>query len=169
MPYELSGYGYGAQIEVGADEDEIDDILSGMDDDDDFELGARRRRVRRPKGRLVPVIPNRLGQQALGLGTTALTANGSATVTLTPQLPFKPYRLSTTATGVRIDDIRVGNASQFVAAGSIPAEVFGPTAIGTRLKGDTAVPGVDIIITITDTSGAANTFEGALIGDVAQK
>lgn len=164
--YELSGYGYGAEIEVGADEDDddLDDILSGMDD----EVGRRRRR-RRPKGRLVPIKPSRLSNLPLGLGSTTLTANQSTTVTLTPQLPFKPYRLVTTSTGVRIDDIKVGNASQFVASGSIPAEVFAPDAVGTRLKGDTAVPGVDIILSITDTSGAGNTFEGVLIGDVAQR
>ena len=165
MAYELAGYGYGAEIEVGAEDDDIEDILSGLDEP---ELGARRAR-RRSKARLVPIVPNRLSNLPLGLGVTALTANQSTTVTLTPQLPFKPYRLLTNSTGVRIDDIRVGNASQFVAAGSIPSEIFAPNAVGTRLKGDTAVPGVDIIISITDTSGAANSFSGALIGDVAQR
>lgn len=176
--------------------DEVDELLAELSGEDDYEdiigydemVGRRRRRrrrprfrARRPRRRLVrrrsrprmsqvmrKIRPSQARRYPLGLGTTVLAANATAVITVNPQLPFKLMRLSTPSTNVTVDNIQIGTVSQFVAAGGIPAEVFAPNAIAVDLKGDTAVPGVQIQITVTDTSGAANTFTGAFFGLVAQ-
>ena len=168
--------------------DEVDDLLDALTEG---EVGARRRRRYRSRGRRRRYRPRRRyrmrrrsrprrklmmkkvkASQArtypLGLGTTALAANATAVITVNPQLPFKLMKLATPSTDVQVDNIQIGTVSQFVAAGGIPAEVFAPNSVGVGLKGDTAVPGVQIQITVTDTSGAANTFTGAFFGLVAQ-
>jgi hypothetical protein len=176
--------GYGAEIVgddmdalVGDDDlsDDIDDLLDMLEGDDDAdwsEVGARRRRRRIPAGvrrkYLRKLRARSLRRYPLGLGTTALAANASAIITVNPQLPYKLERLLTPSVSGTVDNIQVGIVSQFVNAGAIPWEVFAPTTIGTALKGDTAIPGVAIQITVTDTLGAANTFAGALMGLVAQ-
>jgi hypothetical protein len=173
--------------------DEVDQLLaelSGEYDDDlgyddlgyDDMVGARRRRRRRRRPRrrarrparprmsqsMRRLRPSQARRYPLGLGTTALLANATAVITVNPQLPFKLLRLSTPSTNITVDNIQIGTVSQFVAAGGIPSEVFAPNSIGIDLKGDTAVPGVQIQITVTDVSGAANTFRGAFFGLVAQ-
>lgn len=165
--------------------DEVDELLAELSGYDDAMVGARRRRRRRRRPmfmrrrrrrrprprytqRMRKIRPSQARRYPLGLGTTALAANATAVITVNPQLPFKLMRLSTPSTNVTVDNIQIGTVSQFVAAGGIPAEVFAPNAIGVDLKGDTAIPGVQIQITVTDTSGAANTFRGAFFGLVAQ-
>lgn len=184
------GYDYdymGEDELIGEDElvgDEVDELLEALEGE---EVGARRRyrrrmparrrsSYRRPIRRTAPRRGLMLARQKqtqarrypLGLGSTALLANATAVITVNPQLPFKLMRLSTPSTGITVDNIQIGTVSQFVAAGGIPAEVFAPNAIAVDLKGDTAVPGVQIQITVTDTSGAPNTFTGAFFGLVAQ-
>lgn len=190
--------GYGEEI-VGADDDDIADILSGLgydsdedelsgDDDwyDDAELGAfnirkllsrmrkrgrgRRRRRRYPGRRaaLKPIRARNLRRYPLGLGVTNIGAGASAVISASPQLPFKIERLVTPVTGFSINNISVGTVSQFVAAGAIPSEVFSADAVGVALRGDTAVPGVQVQLTVTNNGGAAADFSGALIGLVAQ-
>lgn len=174
--------------------DDVDDLLEALEGEfDDDEIGARRAYSRsryrrspsrsryrsrsrsrysrsRPRRRfgLVRQRQTQARRYPLGLGSTALAANATAVITVNPQLPFKLMRLSTPSTNVTVDNIQIGTVSQFVAAGGIPSEVFAPNAIAVDLKGDTAVPGVQIQITVTDTSGAANTFTGAFFGLVAQ-
>lgn len=195
MSQELSGYGEDI-IETGYDEDElvgdevdIDDVLdliSGYSDDDDEddeesgydddEVGRRRRKKkkkRRPRRRLSKALMRRLKARQfrrypLGLGVTALAANATAVLTVTPQLPYKLMKLSTPSQNITVDNIQIGTVSQFVAAGGVPSECFIPNAVDSELKGDTCVPGVQIQITVTDVSGAANTFRACLWGLVAQ-
>ena len=157
MPYEISGFNAGPEI-VG---DDLEDILGAMDDDE-YELSGRAQkklRIRRP---------NRLANLPLPIDATVVAAGESATIRLRPQQIFKPYRISTTSTNFSITDVRVGNSSQFVSAGGIPSECFAPNATMVALKGETAVPGMEIIV-IVENLDAANpqTFRGMIIGDVA--
>ena len=166
--------------------DEVDDLLDALTEG---EVGRRRRRRsrrsryrRRPRRRMrmrrrsrprrklmmKKIRSSQARTYPLGLGTTALAANATAVITVNPQLPFKLMKLATPSTNVQVDNIQIGTVSQFVAAGGIPSEVFAPNSVGVGLKGDTAVPGVQIQITVTDTSAAANTFTGAFFGLVAQ-
>lgn len=173
--------GYGEDI-VGLDElvgDVVDDVLSSLegDFDDDDDVGQIRRKLKKKvKARFVPKIskaikkirPSQSRLYPIGLGVTSVPAGGQVILVLTPQLPFKPVRLSTPAVGLYIQDIQVGTASQFAGPGAIPTACFAPAAADSCLKGDTAVPGVVIQITVTNPTIAAINMDGMLLGDVAQ-
>lgn len=162
--------------------DEVDELLAALSGYAD-EIGARRRKkkAKKKKRKLVrKVVQPKASQMMrqlratqarrypLGLGITSVGAGATAIIAVNPQLPFKLLRLSTAITGFTIDNIQIGTTSQFVAAGAIPSEVFAPNAMGVDLKGDTAIPGVQIQITVTNTGAAAANFTGALFGLVAQ-
>ena len=160
--------------------DVIDDLLSGVDDDDDEiegvddedELlegygeqivGAARRRRRRSGGRR-KVKAKGLNRLAIGIGSTTIAATTSAVVTVTPQLPFRLERFISPSTGLLITDIKVGTNSQFVGSGSIPIEVFAANSVGVALRGDTAVPGVDIALGLSNPTAGGLAATGAYIG-----
>ena len=172
--------GYGEEI-VGDDEmdydAELDEILAGEDDDD--EIGRRRSKKARRKRRkaklararmkaLRKVRNRQLRRYPLGLGATSIGAGATAIIAANPQLPFRVQRLVTPSTGLLIDNLAVGTVSQFVSAGAVPVEVFAPNSFAVSLRGDTAVPGVQVQITVSNPTGGALTFSGAIIGAVAQ-
>lgn len=135
--------------------DAVDELLAGYGDEI---VGApQRAQVRQVKA-------SRLQRLALGIGSTSVAATSSAVITVTPQVPFKLERFITQSTGLSISDIKVGTASQFVGAGSIPIEIFARDAIGVGLKGDTAVPGVDIALYVGNPSAGALSATGAYLG-----
>lgn len=89
------------------------------------------------------------------------------TITIRPQMTFRVERLvieSDHAGDFLIQDVKVGNRSQFGAAGSIPARIFQENANGVRLRGDTAQPGIDISVTVFNKGGSDQRFSGAIIG-----
>jgi hypothetical protein len=110
------------------------------------------------RGLLLP-----FGRATVGAGLTAdFTAN--------PQVPFRPSSLiigATAIAGLVVDDIKVGKNSQFVASGAAPAAAFGSDATFKGLKFDTAVPGIDIVITVTDVSAVDNVVSMAMFGVAA--
>ena len=169
------------------EEYDIDDILGAMgyDDSDLDELegdvgydmsphalsGYGAEIVGAAPGRqaaIKPVANKSLRRYPLGLGITNIGAGATVIIRANPQLPFKIERITTPTVGMTIDNIQVGTVSQFVAAGAVPTEVFAANAVAVQLKGDTAVPGVDIAVTVTNPGAAAANFSGALIGLVAQ-
>lgn len=174
----LAGYGQEiVEYDEDYDEEDIDDILDALSgEEEDWEaLGqvptAPRRVPGRAKAFVRPVSPRQFRKYPLGLGVTAIAAGTTAVINVNPQLPFKLQRIScesVAAAGLVIDNIQIGTVSQFVAAGAIPVEVFAPDATGVELKGDTAVPGVAIQITVTNPTAGALNFTGALLGLVAQ-
>lgn len=155
--------------------DVVDEILSGVEDDELSGYGeeivgaARRRRA--------AMAPNAGGRpqlqanarMALGLGVTAIATLTSAIITTTPQVPFRLERLVSTSTGLQVTDIKVGTNSQFVGSGSIPIEVFARDAVGVSLRGDTAVPGVDIALALSNPTGGSLNAVGAYIGYAVTK
>lgn len=150
--FEIVGADFDGTEVVG---DAVDELLSGYGEEI---VGApQRARVKR-------TTPNRLQRLALGIGITSVAATSSAVITVTPQVPFKLERFVTQSTGLSISDIKVGTASQFVGAGSIPIEIFARDAIGVGLKGDTAVPGVDIALYLSNGTGGALSASGAYLG-----
>ena len=113
-----------------------------------------------------PVVPREL-VVGVDSGATLIPAGLSVNIPLAPQVTFRLERFiaaDTTSPSFDILDIRVGKDSQFVAAGAVPAEVFSSKAVGVGLKGDTAVPGIQIIITVLNKTLAAARFQGAIIG-----
>jgi hypothetical protein len=165
-------YGWGGDISVGDDdEDDLMDILGAVELGDDYELGAKRKR--KPKGTFTKIAPDRLDQLPLPITTnglpTPIAAGATVQIRLTPQVPFKPKRISTPTAGLLITDVLVGNASQYVSSGAIPTECFSPVATYVQLKGDTAVPGVDIIVVVNNPTVAEVDFSGMIVGPVAQR
>lgn len=136
--------------------DALDTVLSGSGD---VELiGAAR------GARVVNRGPTRLRRLPLGIGVTTIATGNAATITVTPQIPFKLERFVSQSINLQVQDIKVGTNSQFVGSGSIPIEVFGRDSIGVDLKGDTAVPGVDIALMVSNQSGATVTCAGTYLG-----
>jgi hypothetical protein len=109
-------------------------------------------------------------QQPIPIPVTAVTAvSPTADITITPQRLVRVERLvipSTIAPFFRITQLNVGQEPQFVSAGAIPATVFSEVAVGVRLKGDTANLGNTITLSVANTSGADQTFEGCILGTV---
>jgi hypothetical protein len=169
MPDYLMGYGEEIYPEYMGQDNDVDEILDALSGDDDFDeyLGAVPSPMR-PKAVMKRYKPRSFRKYPLGLGVTNVGIGATAVITVNPQLPFKLVRLSTAVTGFLIENIQIGTVSQFVAAGAVPSEIFAPDANDVDLKGDTAVPGVAIQITVTNTNAAAADFTGAFLGLVAQ-
>lgn len=161
--------------------DAIEYALSGMDEfeEDDFgddelsgygeEIVGAARRASRPRRAIRRVKNVQLRRYPLGLGATIIGPGATAIITANPQLPFRVNRLVTAGgAGLLIDNVQVGTVSQFVAAGSVPVEIFAPDAVAVELKGDTAVPGVNVQITVSNPTAGPITFSAAIIGLVAQ-
>lgn len=158
MPYEIVG-----DTELVGDA--VDELLSGSDGWGEDVSGYGEEIVGAPRrAKVKNVKPQRLQRLALGIGVTSVGANSSAVVTVTPQVPFKLERFISQSITLSIGDIKVGTNSQFVGAGSIPIEIFGRDAIGVGLKGDTAVPGVDIALYASNGTAGALTLSGAYLG-----
>jgi hypothetical protein len=179
---ELSGYGdeiVGEDELIGDVVDEVLDELSGIDDDEEDVGAVKRKLKKRIKRKWMPKVRKAIRKvrntqfrnYPIGLGIVPVPAAATVTTNLAPQLPFKPNRLSIPATisaGLVIVDVQVGTASQFAGPGEIPVECFDVTATDVRLKGDTAVPGVVIQITVRNPTAGALNLEGMVLGDVAQ-
>lgn len=116
--------------------------------------------------------PSKARRQLLGVNSTGTIAAG-ATVTLTarPQtVAFRPDRImipATLAPNFVIEDIKVGNTSQFVQSGSIPAEAFVQGMFDGLVEFDTVQTSQDFIIIVSNVSGAPAAFRAAVFGKSA--
>jgi hypothetical protein len=131
--------------------------------------GAQQAAMAQARGR-IPAGIKANAEQILPIDSgTTVAAGATSVITASPQRPFRPERfvVQSAITGsFLINDITVGADSQFVSkSGAIPADVFANNAVGTRLKGTSAVPGVQIQISVTNTTGGALRFLAALIGE----
>lgn len=94
------------------------------------------------------VMPFPNGTFTLAIGTLNLVA--------TPQRAFQIRRLvidqariGASATGlIQVTQLTVGADPQFVQTGSVPASMFGPTAVGILLKPAAARPGVTVTLSL---------------------
>jgi len=153
--------------DLGYDDDILGELLEGDD-----ELGAivRRRKAagKKPvKNVSRSTVAKAFAGRAAGapgvrdyvmpFPATSLTASVTvATQTAQPQRRFIGRRLvialgrnGASATGmVTITSLLVGVESQFASAGSVPADAFGATAVGTMLELDASSPGVTITLTL---------------------
>jgi hypothetical protein len=115
--------------------------------------------------------PMQVREFVIGFGPVVILANSTAIFQAQPQLIFRGSRLivpSALANNFSINDIRVGKDSQAVSANPIPAAAFSELAVGVNLGLDTAVPGIIITISISNTTAAQQTFAAALIGTSMQ-
>ena len=147
--------------------DELDELLEG-----DVEIVGRRRRKRARRRR----ARRRLQVVFAGLPSTTVAAGGQATMEANVSEPFRPERLVLRAVqgpnggtpGAIVDDaslldVRIGTISQNQNLDPVPLQAFNPDAVGVRLRGSTAQPGVGVDITVT-AGTVETTFTGVLIG-----
>jgi len=113
--------------------------------------------------------PTKARKQVLGMVSSGtIAAAGTATITARPQtFAFKPERVFIPASvgpDFTIQDIKVGNISQLVQSGDLPAEAFSQTSFGVEMDMDTVQTSQDFIIQVTNISGAARTFRAMILG-----
>lgn len=103
----------------------------------------------------------------LGFTELAIPAGANRTVTALPQLLFRPDRLiigSDIAAWFTIQGLIIGNRPQQVAAGSSHGLVWAENGVGTGILCDTAEPGIQVQLLVTNISAAARDFRAALFG-----
>ena len=107
---------------------------------------------------------------ALGYGFLFIAPGATTPYTERPQVLFRAERLvipSLFAPALAVVDIKVGNRSQLVNSGQLPAEMFTEVAVGLRLSCDTAQVAQDVTVVLKDTFGAGGSFTFAVIGTAA--
>lgn len=142
---------------------------------------AKAQALKQAMAQQMPGGTDRGREQILPLDSGAspqIAANASQNITSQPQRAFRTERLvidsvtpAAGGTGGNIsssfvvNNLLVGADIQFLAlTGSIPASMFAPNAVGTRLKGTVAVPGIIVTISVTNIDSAAHRFLGAVLG-----
>ena len=166
-----------------AGDDSAGDDLSG-DDQAAAILGALAKRARQGRGRnnLQSAIAKRKmgkalimsnskpvssGVQAIGFLQLAVAAGTQATITTQPQTWFKPMRLvvpGSIAPFFTIDNLIVGNKSQFPSPTPLPAETFIPEAQAVVMDLDTVNPALNMTIMATNISGVPQNFRATFVG-----
>lgn len=156
---------------VGADDEEemLRDIVSGAGDADSLARTMKMLRNIDPNAvALVKRRQQRRRRQILGLSSTvAIPAGGSLIVQAQPQRDFRVERIiipSSIASAFQIDDAKVGQNSQFIAAGSLPGETFTEVAIDAYVHFDTANLGNLIFLSVTNISALPVIFRASLLG-----
>jgi hypothetical protein len=111
--------------------------------------------------------PRSSGVQPLGFFFLNIAAGAQVIVTTQPQVLYKPERLvvpTTIAPFFTIDDILVGNKSQFPSANPLPAEMFIPNAEAVVLELETVNPAINLSLRVTNISGAQQNFRAGFVG-----
>ena len=132
-----------------------------------------------PYGAVPPRPQDNEAMFPLGLGFVLFTDTSATTLTLIaqPQRSFRGERLILSIgkngagaqnTIVLLSDFKVGDISQKIGGGVLPAEVFSADAFGVRLMLDGAVPGMNITLTFNLSNplalGESIFVSGAIIG-----
>lgn len=104
---------------------------------------------------------------------TATVVGGglSANISANPQQLFRPERFvipASLAPSFTIQDIKVGNVSQFPNAGDIPGEVFAQNSFDDGIRFDTVNPAINLQVALTNITGGSLTFRGAFKGTMCQ-
>jgi hypothetical protein len=91
-------------------------------------------------------LPFPTGTFAAGVGALTLPARPQRNIII-ERLVIALGRNGSTATGlVTVTNFTIGVDPQFAQTGSIPADIFSPTAVGTMFKANTAEKGIDVTL-----------------------
>lgn len=99
----------------------------------------------------------------------AVNAGANATITLAPQRLIQILAIlvnSALGTLFTVNDIRVGQQTQFITTGTIPAQLFSEVADGnrSRVKFDSADVGNTVALDVTNLDAVnAQTFRGMIV------
>lgn len=108
----------------------------------------------------------------LGLGAGTLSnVNPIVTLTAQPQRPFRGERLvislarsiGAAVVPVRVSEFKIGENSQLVGAGALPAETFDPASFGVRLAMSPSAPGILINLRVETDTGAVPAGESIAV------
>lgn len=116
---------------------------------------------------LSPRKPSGAGVQAIGFFQAGIAAATQATITTQPQTWFKPMRLvigESIAPFFTVDNIIVGNKSQFPSPVPLPAEGFIPPAEAVVMDLDTVNPALNLTLQVTNISGVPQNFRAMFVG-----
>jgi len=118
------------------------------------------------------VLPMNTGGQNVDVGLTAI-------ITSRPQrVAFRPERVFVSATGTStqgaaawlLNDITIGNRSQYVQQGALPGDMFATGAIDSFITFETAQTAMDVTVSVTFNDASVSggqPFYGSLIGTAA--
>lgn len=170
----------GNQLAFGAEDivggyDELDALFAGSryplivsgEGETPARTAAERQLAMRNAAMVVPRQVTKAREYPLGFPTTSLAAATTATISAAPQIPFRGRRLlipSDIAGSILINDIKVGQASQFPASNPVPGRAFTELGVGVDLNLDTAQISQVVSLNVTNTSGAVVSFNAAIIG-----
>jgi hypothetical protein len=102
--------------------------------------------------------PNRAGREVLPMSTgVAILPTQSAQITARPQrVAFRPERVFISAAGTSggaadwvVNDIKIGNRSQFSQSGDVPGDMFATNAIDGFVSFETAQTAMDVVMVVT--------------------
>lgn len=126
---------------------------------------------------LSPRKPISSGVQAIGFVSgapgpaAAVAAGAQVLITTQPQTWFKPMRLvipGSIAPFFTVDNIIVGNKSQFPSPISLPGETFIPEAEAVVLDLATVDPAINLTLAVTNISGVPLIFRATFVGKQVQ-
>ena len=132
-----------------------------------------------PRGAVVDApLPTQANRDILPMSTgVPILPTQSAQITGRPQtLVFKIGRFVISNAGTSggaadwiVNDVKIGNRSQFVQSGDVPGDLFATNAIDTFVRFDTAQTAMDVVVVVTyigmNESGCP--FFGAMVGTAA--
>ena len=116
---------------------------------------------------MAPRKPSSAGVQPIGFFQAGVAAGTQAIITTQPQTWFKPMRLvvpGSIAPFFTIDNIIIGNKSQFPSPVPLPAETFIPEAQAVVMELDTVNPALNLTVVATNISGVAQNFRATFVG-----
>ena len=112
-----------------------------------------------PRNALVEVpCATKAGREVLPMSTgVAILPTQSAQITARPQrCAFRPERVFISAAGTSggaadwvVNDIKIGNRSQFSQSGDVPGDMFATNAIDGFVSFETAQTAMDVVIVVT--------------------
>jgi len=125
--------------------------------------------------------PDMANRQVLPMntGTTPVPQNSTAQITSRPQrVAFRPERVFVSASDVGgggsaanwiINDITIGNRSQFAQSGALPGDMFATQAIDSFVTFETAQTAMDVVMIVTyqGATEGGTPFYGSIIGTAA--
>jgi hypothetical protein len=107
----------------------------------------------------------------LGFQPTTVTAGSTSNIPAAPQDMFRPERLvipSDIAFDFGVQDVKVGNTSQLVSGGEVPAAIFTEVAIDTHVHFKTAEIGNQMSVSVRNKTAASIEFSAGVVGTVVQ-
>jgi len=125
--------------------------VSGYGNGNGYQIPPRNALVEAPS-------PDRAGREVLPMSTgVAILPTQSAQITARPQrVAFRPERVFISAAGTSggaadwvVNDIKIGNRSQFSQSGDVPGDMFATNAIDGFVSFETAQTAMDVVMVVT--------------------